>query len=272
MAELSPCARLVREQHHERFLLTLFAPPAHREILFALFAWFQELTKIYDRISDPVTGLIRLTWWREALAEIEAGRVRQHEVVAGLAAVHHKRPLPISTMQGIIDAMQNEVEKTTPPTFQELENSLRQTSGALYQACLLATSTATPENLRAAEEIGTAYGLILTLKSAPHAFSRQQCLLPADLMQQASISPDHYGGKAFLQGSKHVARTMAERVDHILSGIKTSSLRGDIKWLRLHILLARLYLKKLRRNDNDIFTKPLKLNSARTTLHLALGM
>ncbi len=66
-AELSACGRIVRENDPDRFFCTLFAPPAKREALFALYAFNHELARVAESVSEPMLGEIRLQWWREAL-------------------------------------------------------------------------------------------------------------------------------------------------------------------------------------------------------------
>jgi len=85
-AELSYAAVEVRRQDHERFLTALFAPPEHREALFALYAFNLEVAKTAEVVSEPMIGQIRLQWWRETLAGIyEQNRARRHQVAEPLA-------------------------------------------------------------------------------------------------------------------------------------------------------------------------------------------
>ena len=73
-AGLSYCAELVRATAHDRYLAALFAPAATREALFALYAFDQEIGKVRSVTSQPMAGLIRLQWWRDALDAITADR------------------------------------------------------------------------------------------------------------------------------------------------------------------------------------------------------
>ena len=79
---LTYCGNLVRQQDPDRFLLSLFVPAKVRPALWALYAFNYEIAKTREVVSETATGLIRLTWWREAIDEIYQGRpVRQHQVV-----------------------------------------------------------------------------------------------------------------------------------------------------------------------------------------------
>ena len=79
---MSPVGALVRRHDRDRFQTALFAPAAHREALFALYAFNYEIARVREIVREPMLGRIRLQWWREAMAAAFAGGpVRRHEVV-----------------------------------------------------------------------------------------------------------------------------------------------------------------------------------------------
>ena len=78
----------MREHDPDRYLATLFAPADAREALFALYAFDHEITRVRRMVSEPVAGLVRLQWWREALDALAADQPPAHPVVA---AVHARR-------------------------------------------------------------------------------------------------------------------------------------------------------------------------------------
>lgn len=55
----------------ERALALSYAPAARRPALFALFALDERLRAITLAARDPLIGLMRLTWWREALEALD---------------------------------------------------------------------------------------------------------------------------------------------------------------------------------------------------------
>lgn len=79
---------LIRRVDPDRWLSSRFvADAAARADLVALYALDHELTRIPGIVSDPLMGEIRMTWWREGLEEIAAGKApRQHPVLQALAA------------------------------------------------------------------------------------------------------------------------------------------------------------------------------------------
>ena len=83
---LDACAAIVERGDPDRFLATMAAPPAAREVLFPLYAFNIEVARAPVVTNEPEIAAIRLAWWREALDEIASGGpVRRHEVVVPLA-------------------------------------------------------------------------------------------------------------------------------------------------------------------------------------------
>ena len=82
--QLSYPASLVRQHDHDRFLCSLFAPSEKREGLFALYAVNSEIARTREIVSEPMLGLIRLQWWREAIDSVYSDTPREHEVVKAL--------------------------------------------------------------------------------------------------------------------------------------------------------------------------------------------
>src|ERR671926_1519155 len=62
------CADLVRDADRDRFLAALFAPEPARRGLLALYAFNVEVSRVRDRVSEPLPGEIRLQWWRDAIS------------------------------------------------------------------------------------------------------------------------------------------------------------------------------------------------------------
>ena len=73
-----------------------------RTDVLALLAFAELLRDVPARVSEPLLGDIRYTWWVEALEEIRDGRkVRYHPLSAALSGVAERHALD---MQALIDA------------------------------------------------------------------------------------------------------------------------------------------------------------------------
>src|ERR1700759_2132900 len=95
---------IIRQADYDRYLSALFAPAPAQPHLMALYAFNHEVAKTAEAVSQPMLGLIRLQWWRDALAELYDGRSREHEVVQALARAIAAHDLPRGLFDAMIDA------------------------------------------------------------------------------------------------------------------------------------------------------------------------
>lgn len=97
----------VRRVDEDRWISSRFAPPAHRRALIALYALNYELVRVQEVVSEETIGLIRFQWWREAIAEIEAGRdPRGHDVCMAIAEEVAQGRLKAGALQKLVDGYQ----------------------------------------------------------------------------------------------------------------------------------------------------------------------
>lgn len=79
---------LVRRMDNDRWLASRFVSDiAARTDVVALVAFNYELARVAGGVTSALMGEIRLTWWREAMEELAAGKPpRKHPAVEALAA------------------------------------------------------------------------------------------------------------------------------------------------------------------------------------------
>ena len=104
-APLPPLGALVRRADPDRFLASLFAPPAARETLFVLYAFDRELARARVVTSEPMLALIRLQWWREVVE----GAARRHEIATALRIALDRGALHAESLLGLIAAREAEI-------------------------------------------------------------------------------------------------------------------------------------------------------------------
>src|SRR5262249_24558695 len=181
MAEhASYCAELLRKQDPDRYLTALFAPAERREALFALYAFNLEIARTREAISEPMMGLIRLQWWRDALAEIGQGRVRAHEVVRPLAAAIEAHKLSPALFERLIAARERDLDAEPPADLASLVAYARDSSGALVELALELLGRPSPDLYEAGQATGVARSLMGLLRAVPFHAGRRRVYLPAD--------------------------------------------------------------------------------------------
>src|ERR1051326_3314472 len=104
--EPSDLDELVRRNDPDRWLSSRFigAHDARADVI-ALYAYDQELARAPRVTSNALVGEMRLTWRREALDEIFAGKpVRRPPTAEALSAAVVRRGLPREPLEAMIDA------------------------------------------------------------------------------------------------------------------------------------------------------------------------
>jgi phytoene/squalene synthetase len=177
---LSACAELVQKGDRDRFSAAMAAPPEARARLFPLYAFNLEIARAPWVASDPVVAKMRLQFWRDALAEIDAGLpARAHEVVKPLAEVMHAGGLPGEMLDGMIVARWADVDRAPFASVEVLDAYLAETAGTLMWASAQALG-AQYKREPAVRAVGKAAGLAAMLVAAPELDRRGWRVLPAE--------------------------------------------------------------------------------------------
>jgi len=133
---------LIRRVDPDRWMSSRFIGDAGlRADVVGLYAFDHELARAPKIASNPLIGEIRLTWWREALDEIYAGRpVRRHPTAQALAAVIARHRLDRAPLEALIDARYRELDPE-PMDEADAVTWARETAG---QVAVLAASALDP--------------------------------------------------------------------------------------------------------------------------------
>ena len=188
-AMLSYCAGLVRDQAPGRYLATLFAPASVRPALFGLYAFDHEIAKVRHVVSEPMAGLIRFQWWRDALDAIAAGRpAPAHPVARALQDAWRSFEISRARLDAAIDARERELDQAAPATLAALEQHLAATSSGLVLAALQLLGVRDQPASDAGCRVGLAIGLADLLREID--VDRERVLfLPRDLLSRHGIAP-----------------------------------------------------------------------------------
>ena len=182
-------AGFVRAHDPDRFLCALFAPAERRPALFALLAYNHELARAREAASNPVAALIRLQWWRDAVAEAAKGKPpRRHEVATPLHAAIRDGSLDPAELTALADAREAEAEEGLPSRA-SLDALLRATSGGVAVASGRLLGASGPV-LVALQSVGAAYGLAGVLRSVAAHAAQGRCLLPEEALSEAGLSAE----------------------------------------------------------------------------------
>jgi NADH dehydrogenase [ubiquinone] 1 alpha subcomplex assembly factor 6 len=277
MAPLSHCAAEVREHDPDRYLATLFAPADAREALFALYAFDHEITRLRRMVSEPVAGLVRLQWWREALDAIAADRPPAHPVVAAVHANWNRFAPLRRRLEAAIDARERELSSEPPADLAALEQQLAGSSGEVILAALDLLDVSAEPARAAAGHLGLALGLVRLLQGLPGDLRRGRVQLPATLLARYAIDPERMEPNAAAQALRPAVADLIGRAREHLHQARRR--RPAIPRRALAALLPAplldAYLQRLARARCDILasvrTRPSGSAPLSLLVHYALG-
>lgn len=209
MAEdISFCAALLRKQDADRYLTVLFAAAERREALFALYAFNLEIARIREAVREPMMGMIRLQWWRDALAEIGQGKIRAHEVVRPLAQAIADHNLEFRLFERLIAARERDLDPEPPADLPSLVDYARNSAGLLTELALHVLGKPSVEVCEAGQAAGIALSLTGLMRAVAFHAAQRRIYLPTDLMRDAGITP----GQLIEHGPRQALRPVIETV------------------------------------------------------------
>lgn len=264
MTALSYCGEMVRKHDPDRFLLSLYEPAAHREALFALYAFNHEIAKTRELVTETQLGLIRLQWWRDALAGYyERGDVLKHQVLEPLCAAIHACQLPREALDNLIYAREFDLEDRLPATLEGMVKYAQYTNAPLIALSLrVLGESASQTDIDAA---AATYGLTGLLRAVPAHLRQRRCYLPEDILHRHEISIyDLYDGSGIAKLCPVVEAVVREAASQAgsLTAAAPKSLRRMVKF-------SQMYLAQIRRAGYDVFSSKLAAPPLLRELRLA---
>ena len=260
MDNFSYCMQVVKEQDPDRFLLSHFAPKEHREALWALFAFNYEIAKTREVVSETRLGLIRLQWWRDAVAEIyDGGDIREHKVVEALKTVINTYELPREHFDTLIYAREFDLEDVLPS---DLEGTLHYADYTSTPLMLLVAKVLGAEN-DPVQVVASNYALAGILRATLAFAGQRRCYLPQDLMQDHHVYLNQLYEMKEQDGLRDVVRLVAEE---FIEGV-----RCDHLFFKASQKLSSLYCKQLKNLNYNVFHSRFNLPPAFKELRLYFG-
>ena len=272
MSDASLAAGL-RQHDRDRYLTALFAPPERRDALFALYAFNYEIARIREYVREPMLGLMRLQWWRDALDEIYAGKPpRRHEVAMPLAAAISAHRLSQAHFTALLDARAQDMEEVPPESLAALERYAAGTSGSLMLLALEVLGVRDATATTVARSVGIAYALTGLLLAAPFHARQRRLYLPAALTSEHGVDLER--SLFALKPSPELAattRVIADRARHHLDEVRRQ--RGAVPRAAmpavLHAVVAERHLRRLGAADHNLFDPQLAREDTLQSLRLA---
>lgn len=167
------CEAALRERDRDLWLASLFAPPAARKHIHAIYAYALEAAEVRTKVSQPLLGEMRLRWWTDALSNEASEGTRAHPVADALIDTIERFALPRAELIALADAHVADLYDDQMPDIATFETYVRATAAGPIR--WTARILGAPES-SAFDDAGTALGIARVLRLPSSA------LLPADVL------------------------------------------------------------------------------------------
>ncbi len=230
-----------------------FSTAAQRDRLARLFAWTAHLQTLAEHANDPGVARLKLDWWREETARIQADGSRHPLAIAMAQDIN--ADWQSDAMLAMLDATEQRILKKQPQTHAGFVNHCQQNGGSLAE--LLCNSD--DRGIRQQARLSGAYhDLTGLLRNLGRDIRNDYCALPAELLQKYRINRD------LLQATRAIPELAKLSEELLQQQAAASSTREDFAPVQRMNAQANRLISKLRRqgfplNQRHIALNPLQL-------------
>lgn len=253
----SHCEDEVKRHDPARYLCMLLFPDDARRKLMPLFAFNHEIASIAGMVSEPMIGAIRLSWWKEGIDEIYAGKVREHPVLQALAELIKESKLAPGWHHPLIAARERDVNKQPFATVNDLYVYCEQTSSVLLGVAAQVLGAAGHEHHEAITVIGRAWAISGLLRATPVLAKEGRCVLPLDILQKAGSSMQDVFDETNLAKVVSVISLLAElELKAIANNRKKPP--SEIKHFVLFLAHSKWWLSRILSHRGNVYNPGVK--------------
>lgn len=252
----------VRLLDQDRYVATLFAPPAEQAHLFALYAFNAEIARVRSLVSDPLPGEMRYQWWRDLLHGEPHGDAARNPIAIALVSTIQAFSLPVKPFTDLLEARTFDLYDDPMPTWLDCEGYCGETSSALIRlAALVLGGGADPGGAEAAGHAGVAYALAGLLRAFPWTCRRGQVYLPHELFCKHGVDlTDLRKGVDSTALRSALAEVRARARDHLArTRALIRSVPPKVRAAYFPACLAEPYLQAMERPNYDPFASRIEL-------------
>jgi len=142
-----------------------FAPAELRDDLARLTAWYHELHRIPQEVSDQVVARRKLEWWRAEL-ERAVTAIPQHPLGRELGPLIARHRLPLAPFIGIAERVEAEIHRQIPASQGALQAAEEADWGGLFELMARCHGLTDLDQLARARRLGGFCGQVYRLRDA----------------------------------------------------------------------------------------------------------
>lgn len=228
-----------------RHLAVLFAEPAARPLLGAVYAFETEIRRVVASASHEAAHA-RLQWWRGELDRLIAGRP-SHPIAKGLSALQGRGELDLGLLHESLSSADLDLARFTYVQWRELEAYAFRSSGALQT--LIAGVLAGGRPLSDAERefarrLGVGIREAEILRDLPLDVARGRVYAPLDALAAAQVDPGVFGRGGDDRASARFLGDWQDRVRRGLQSLPSLLDTPELRSIHRHgLVLAALHVR-----------------------------
>ena len=268
MSNLSYCANQVRLFDRERFLCALFMPESKREMLFTLYAFHIEISRIQTIVTEPMAGLLRLQWWRDNIEQIYNGAIPNHPVCEPLAVLINEKSLPKGYFDNILNARALDFETEPFATIEHLSSYAENIYSSILHLC--AKTYAVEQQLEKipVKALSTAFACMELLRL--YQKRPNQCIFPTNMVVKSKLTVDDTINIEDGEIIKPLVKQYVLLMEDFVASVKNSStmIPAEIFPLFLPLVFIEKHIRILKKYDYNIFNSNFQERRLRSFLQL----
>ena len=185
---------LLVQSDPDRRQAALFAAPEARGRLYALYAFYHEIAKVPDSVTEPVIGEMKLAWARDAVSDLfeTPAKVRRHDVYEGVSQLLQAPGAPAKAdLITLVEARMADLGEGGFPSAQDRQDYVDRTAGVLMrlaaQICLQ-DDKLNDDTKTALIQAGRLWGYVGLMRAFPQLAAAGRAPLSVEEMAKADLS------------------------------------------------------------------------------------
>jgi phytoene synthase len=230
----------------------LFLPPERRRAITALYAFCREVDDIVDEINDQSIARIKLSWWRNEIAQLYAG-APTHPVTQALAPHLAAYDLKQAHFQAIIDGMEMDLDQSRYLDFAGLRKYCWHVAGVVGILSASIFGVSEPATLEYAEKLGLAFQLTNIIRDVGEDARKGRIYLPVNELQQFGVTAADIMNFRHDEKFEALMAFQAERARGFYDEAYALLPKRDRRAQRPGLMMAAIYRTLLEEVERDRF-------------------
>ncbi|MEE2774086.1 MAG: squalene/phytoene synthase family protein [Pseudomonadota bacterium] len=167
---ISRCAQILQNGDPDKFFATLIAPKKLRPILYTVFAFHYEISKIPYSTDEEILAEIKFKWWEQELTHISKRKFtkNRNEILDPLSDLIIKNDIPVDLFLEAINARRFDIGSQIHRSFYDQVNYIEDIFSSLLEIILRSCEKhLSPEAVLCVRKFGFVLGVANLLVALP---------------------------------------------------------------------------------------------------------